>query len=685
MAIPGCPERPPRHIIRSVMTTRREIHGYAEIALPVPVDGTFTYMVPEEMIGSLAPGCRVMVPFGRRRMTGYVISTHSEPPGGFKLKKIAALIDEEPMITPVLIDLARWMSGRYVHSLGEVLRAILPASLKGKGRKAASLSNDSMFPEEEHRPELTADQQKAFTGISGSIGRGEFSRFLIYGVTGSGKTEIYLRSIEEVLAAGGGAIVLIPEISLVPQTTARFRRRFGERVAVIHSRITGPQRASIWRDAAAGKVDVVIGARSAVFVPVRNLRMIVVDEEQDSSFKQKEKPHYNTVDVAEFRARAENAVMVSGSATPSLESWYSSAGGPVTRFVLPDRPGSGKLPPVEIIDMRKKRRVISEPLLDALDDCVSAGMQAIVLINRRGFANCLQCPKCGWIGKCPNCSISLTWHSRGRRLTCHYCGYSGGTPEKCPECGGYGFVRLGGGTQKVESDLVNLLPGARILRMDLDTTTGKSGHSDILEKFAAGGADILLGTQMVAKGHHYPNVTVVGVLSADAGLNFPDFRASERTFQLLSQAAGRTGRGVRGGKVYIQTYTPEHYIFDFIVRHDFPGFAEAEIVSREQFGYPPVGRLIMMTLSARTSEKAMAGGEAVVAAVLSSGTVPEMSVLGPVPAMIERLRGMFRVQLLIRADLGPEEKRTLVDTAREAVSRIRGLSLQWDVDPIDIF
>ncbi len=667
------------------MTPRRKIHGYAEIALPVPVDGTFTYIIPDEIKEEIAPGCRVMVPFGRRRMTGYVISTHSDTPEGFKLKKISELSDTEPMITPALLELAGWMAEYYVHSLGEVLRAILPASLKGKGRKKPAVTSDSMFPEDEHRPELTAEQKKAFTAITGSIGRKEFARYLLFGVTGSGKTEVYLRCIEEALADGGRAIVLIPEISLVPQTTARFRIRFGERVAVIHSRLTGPQRASIWRDAAAGRVDVVIGARSAVFVPLKDLRVIVVDEEQDSSFKQQEKPHYSAIDVAEFRARTENAVMVTGSATPSLESWHKSSSGRVEGFILPDRPGAGELPPVEIIDMRKKRRGISEPLLDALDRCVSAGRQAIVLINRRGFASYLQCPKCGWIGSCPNCSISLTWHSRGGRLACHYCGFNSGTPGKCPDCGSYGFIRLGGGTQKVESDLVNLLPGVKVLRMDFDTTKGKSGHSDILEKFAAGGGDILLGTQMVAKGHHFPNVTVVGVLSADAGLNFPDFRAAERTFQLLSQAAGRTGRGAEGGKVYIQTYTPEHFIFDFIVRHDFPGFAVKELESREQFAYPPVGSLILMTVSARTRDAAMKGGEAVAEAAAASGSVPEFSILGPVPAMIERLRSMFRVQLLIRADIGPDEKRRLVERAREAVSGMRSVSLQWDVDPLDIF
>jgi primosomal protein N' (replication factor Y) len=674
-----------RHIIRNEMTPRREIHGYAEIALPVPVDGTFTYMIPEEIREAIAPGCRVMVPFGRRRMTGYVISTHSDPPGGMKIRNISALVDDQPLITASLLDLAAWMSGYYAHSMGEVLRAVLPAALKGRGRIAASAAGDSMFPEDEHRPALTAGQQEAFEAVRASIGRGEFARYLVYGVTGSGKTEVYLRCIEEVLAAGGRAIVLIPEISLVPQTTARFRRRFGERVAVIHSRLTGPQRASIWRDAAAGRVDVVIGARSAVFVPLRDLRMIVIDEEQDSSFKQQEKPHYGAVEVAEFRARSESAVMVTGSATPSLESWYRSQKGQIERFVLPNRPGAGRLPPVEVIDMRKKRGGISEKLLDALDVCVSAGRQAIVLINRRGFANYLQCPKCGWIGRCPNCSISLTWHSSGRRLVCHYCGYSGGTPEKCPECGSYGFVRLGGGTQKIESDLANLLPGVRILRMDLDTTAGKSGHSDILEKFASGGADILLGTQMVAKGHHYPNVTVVGVLSADAGLNFPDFRAAERTFQLLSQAAGRTGRGGEGGKVYIQTYTPEHFIFDYIVRHDYPGFAGRELASREQFAYPPAGRLILLTVSARTRDTAMKGGESVAGAAAASGTVEESGILGPVPAMIERLRGMYRVQVLVRADIGPDGKKALVGACREALSGMRGAALQWDVDPLDIF
>lgn len=667
------------------MTTRREIHGYAEIALPVPVDGTFTYIVPEEMRAAAAPGCRVLVPFGRRRMTGYLISLHDSPPEGVNLKKISSLTDETPLLTPALLDLARWMSEHYVHSLGEVLRAVLPASLKGKGRKSARTSGDSLFPEDADRPELTAAQREAFEAVSGAVRDGETARYLLYGVTGSGKTEVYLRCIEEAIAAGGRAIVLIPEISLVPQTTARFRRRFGDRVAVIHSRLTGPQRATIWRAAAAGEVDVVIGARSAVFVPLKDLRMIVVDEEQDSSFKQQEKPHYNALDVAWFRARAEGAVMITGSATPSLESWHRSEKGEVSRFILPDRPGAGKLPPVEIIDMRKKRRGLSERLLDALDRCVSSGRQAIVLINRRGFASYLQCGKCGWIGKCPNCSISLTWHSRGSRLSCHYCGYSAQTPERCPECGSFGFVRLGAGTQKVESDLANLLPGARILRMDLDTTSGASGHSGILEKFAAGGGDILLGTQMVAKGHHYPNVTVVGVLSADAGLNFPDFRAAERTFQLLSQAAGRTGRGSEGGRVYIQTYTPEHFIFDFIARHDYQGFARRELESREQFAYPPAGRLLLMTVSAKSRDTAMKGGEAAAGGAAGSGAVDELSVLGPVPAMIERLRGMYRVQILIRAALDPGGKKALIEAARGAVSGMRGVALQWDVDPMDIF
>jgi len=660
------------------------ISGLAEVALPVPVDKTFTYSIPASLEGEVLPGARVSVPFGRRSRTGYVVSLPGKAPPGVKLREITGLVDEKPLLTAGHLELARWMAETYVYPVGEVLRAMLPASIKGKGRKSAA-DLQASFLDEVERPELTAAQSEAFEAVREAVRTGRHERFLLYGVTGSGKTEVYLRCIEEVLGRGGSAVVLIPEIALVPQITARFRRRFGETVSVLHSRLTGPQRASIWAAAAAGESRVVIGARSAVFVPVADLGIIVIDEEQDSSFKQQEKPRYSAVETAAFRARQAGAVLLAGSATPSLESWNERIEGRVRTFELPDRPTGGELPRVEIVDMREKRRGISPQLLDALDSAIRAGRQGIVLINRRGHANCVQCSKCGRTERCSSCSISMTWHSRSRRLICHYCGATRQPPERCPECGSFDMVQLGRGTQKVESELANMLPGARVLRMDLDSTAGTTGHLDILEKFAAGAADILLGTQMVAKGHHFPNVTVVVLINADAGLNIPDFRASERTFQLLSQAAGRTGRGKNAGVVIVQTSTPEHYLFRHLADHDYPGFASDELELRRALKYPPAGGLMLLTVSARSSTAADRAAERTAKAVAESGAADDEDILGPVPAIIERIRGEWRRQILIRGDRTPAEKRKVVEEARKAVGEVRGSRVQWDVAPLDIF
>ena len=665
------------------MTAEHGNDTCAQIALPLPVDKTFTYAVPDPLRGHVAPGARVVVPFGRRRLTGYVLALGGAAPAGLRLRPLERLVDETPLLTPALLDLAQWMSAYYVHPVGEVLRAILPAALRGRGRPAAA-APAAPFPGDADRPALTAAQEEACRAVTAAARSGA-GRFLLYGVTGSGKTEVYLRCIEDVIERGGGAIVLIPEIALVPQTTARFRSRFGDRVAVIHSRLSGPRRAAIWRDARDGRCRVVIGARSAAFVPLKDLRLIVIDEEQDASFKQQEKPHYGALAVAEFRARREGAVLLSGSATPSLESWSAAAGGGAVLLTLPDRPAAGRMPPVEIVDMRRRRGGLSDELLDALERAVSAGHQAIVLINRRGYANCVQCAGCGWSASCGNCSISLTWHARERRLVCHYCGWRQEQPQRCPACRGVRLVHPGRGTQRVETELTNLLPGVRVARMDLDTTAGVAGHERVLGAFARGEADILLGTQMVAKGHHYPNVTVVGVIAADAGLNFPDFRSAERTYQLLSQAAGRTGRGAGGGKVYVQTYTPGHYIFRYLVGHDFPGFAAAELVLRGELAYPPLGRLILLTVASPTAAGALEAGERVAAALADTGLVPSRDLLGPVPALIARLRGKHRVQILVRGDHGAREKSALVGAARAAAAAARGADVQWNVDPLEIF
>jgi primosomal protein N' (replication factor Y) len=658
--------------------------SYADVALPVPVDKLFTYTIPSSLSGRVTPGCRVLVPFGRRKMTGYVISLRARRPGRIRLKSLSVLIDEEPLLTGLLLDLARWMASYYVHTFGEVLRTMLPASFKGKGRFPAGDETAGKFPYEIERPPLNEDQAAAFTAVAGAIVRPGSARFLLHGVTGSGKTEVYLRCIDEVLAAGKSAIVLIPEIALIPQTTSRFRRRFGGEVAVLHSRLTGAQRRSIWEGAARGEIRVVIGARSAVFVPLRDLGIIVVDEEQDSSYKQEEKPHYHAVAVAGERAEREGAVLLLGSATPSLETYVRARGGTITYLKLGSRPIEGPMPRIEIVDMRGREGILSEELLDSLESCTGRGEQAIVLINRRGHANFVQCTSCGWIDRCPHCSISLTYHSRGHRLVCHYCGYLSAPPDVCPQCRAYKLVHRGIGTQRVEMELSNLLPGARIARMDLDSTAGKGAHLSILESFSRRESDVLLGTQMVAKGHHYPNVTLVGVIAADGGLNFPDFRAAERTFQLLYQAAGRTGRGEKEGRVIVQTYAPEHYLYAHLITHDFDGFAERELALRNELGYPPARGLILLTVTSTARSNAERGGERVQRFLSDRYSGGSIDILGPVPALVERVRGRYRVHVLVRGNVDVRRKNDMIRVAREAVSSLPRTDIQWDVDPLTL-
>ncbi|HEX7240291.1 MAG TPA: primosomal protein N' [Longimicrobiaceae bacterium] len=495
--------------------------------------------------------------------------------------------------------------------------------------------------------------------------------FLLRGVTGSGKTLVYIELLREVVERQGRtAIVLVPEIALTPQTVGRFKAVFGDRVAVLHSALSDGERYDEWRSLRAGEKQIVVGARSAVFAPLANLGAIVVDEEHEGSYKQAEAPRYHAREVAVVRARTEGALCLLGSATPSLESWSAAEAGKFRLLELPDRVGGRPLPPIRIVDLRAERKrqqastgplqgaekgpvVISDTLADAVRARLSRGEQTILLLNRRGYATFVQCRECGQVWHCPQCNVSLTYHRRRGRLTCHYCLHEEPAPSRCSACGSSDLSFRGVGTEQVERTVGETFPSARIARMDVDTTSGKWAHHEILGRVERGEVDVLLGTQMIAKGLDFPNVTLVGVINADVGINLPDFRATERTFQLLTQVAGRAGRGPKGGEVYIQTALPEHYAVRCATEHDFVGFAARETEARREPRYPPFSRLVNVVVSGLEeagTQEAAARAAAWIDGLLASRRLEGVSVLGPAPCPIDRIRGRWRWHLLLRSD-----------------------------------
>ncbi len=536
---------------------------------------------------------------------------------------------------------------------------------------------------------LTPAQQDALTRIVADIDSREFRPSLIYGVTGSGKTEVYLRAIREVIERGGGCIVLVPEIGLLPQATARYRRAFGELVAIIHSRLTGPERFDIWERIQQGEHRVVVGPRSAIFSPVRDLRLIIVDEEQDDSYKQDDKPRYHARSVALVRGREEKLAVLLGSATPSAESLRLAREERYHLIRLPDRVGGGALPEMEIVDMREEEcrgRVFSPRLVERLDATIRAGHQAIVFLNKRGHARYVQCSACGWLAMCVNCDVSLTFHRVDERLKCHLCGYERSVPARCDTCNSRLLNYTGVGTQRVELDLKGLFPGLGILRMDADTTSGKDGHRRILEEFSTGQYPILLGTQMVTKGHHFPGVALVGVVSAEEGLNFPDFRSAERTFQQLTQVAGRSGRS-GAGAVVIQTYSPDHAVFRHLVSHDYDGFMDEELEVRRGLNYPPYARMVLAACSGTSADVlgAVMMEWAETARALLGGRV---AVLGPTPPLIPRVKNRFREHMLLKGPIRQADKEAVLGAFRRLTEKRRGaraIDLRWDVDPESFF
>ncbi len=581
------------------------------------------------------------------------------------------------------------------HNLGELEAQVTKASEAARSLarlKVVTLTVESLFHSSGHvriAHTLNSHQLSAFQSIHDAIQTAAFKPFLLEGVTGSGKTEIYLRSIESALAVGRSALLLVPEIGLTPAMAGQFFDRFGDKVAILHSAFNDSERAEQWRRIRSGAAGVVVGTRSGVFAPVRNLGLIIVDEEHDGSYKQQEAPRYHGRDVAVVRAQQAGACIVLGSATPSLETRFNVERGKYQLLELPERIEKRPMPIVELVDMRqefletRKQNTFSRRLLEAIEHRLKNGEQTMLLLNRRGFSSFVACRSCGERMECVNCAVTLTYHRRDRRMLCHYCGYAERVPNKCPKCQSEYIQFLGTGSERVEDELHRVFPEARIARMDRDTVGGKRQFETILQGFREKSFDILVGTQMIAKGHDIPNVTLVGVISADTGLGLPDFRSAERTFQLLTQAAGRAGRGNLPGIVLIQTINPEHYAVRFASQQNYAGFYEKELQFRRLMRYPPFSALANILVRSPRQEDAHRMSTELGHLLVPS---PEhIKVLGPAEAPVPRLKNEYRYQLLIKA-VNRKRLNELLNELRRFANdqKWNATSLIIDVDPITL-
>jgi primosomal protein N' (replication factor Y) len=579
-----------------------------------------------------------------------------------------------------------------VQQLEEMVKNSSPSARSLARKKLITLETENPVTHlEPARPPRTLNmhQLDAYQQIELALRQQEFQTFLLHGVTGSGKTEVYLRSIDACLALGRSALLLVPEIALTPAVAGQFFHRFGDQVAILHSAFSEIERAEQWRRIRAGVARVVVGTRSGVFAPVQNLGLVVVDEEHDGSYKQAETPRYNGRDVAIVRAQAANAVVVLGSATPSLETRYNAEKGKFKLIELPERIEHRPMPVVEMIDMRqefletRKQAVFSRRMLEAIKDRLASGEQVMLLLNRRGFSSFVACRSCGERIECINCSVTLTYHRRDRRLLCHYCNYAQKIPSVCPKCNSEHLNFLGTGSEKVEDELRREFPEARIARLDRDTVGGKRHFETILHGFRERDFDILVGTQMIAKGHDIPNVTLVGVISADVGLGMPDFRAAERTFQLLTQAAGRAGRGNLPGIVLIQTINPDHYAVRYAGQQDYQGFYEKEIQFRKLMRYPPFSALANVLVRSQKQEDALA-----MSAELERFVSPPpegLKVLGPAEAPVAKLNTEYRYQVLLKAASRKKLNETLQNIRKQGIEKHWSpTGLVIDVDPLTL-
>ena len=687
----------------------------ADVALPVALAHPLTYAVPPELQADLRVGHRVRVPLRGRKAFGFVLAVRSRSDlpdalSGVKLRAIDRLDPAELLIDGPRLELVRWMAHYYVAPIGMVLETAVPRLIARPPKEKPGEEEtpaDAVPPGRGSALTLTEAQGRAVARITQAIEAGDGSTFLLQGVTGSGKTEVYLRAADVALARGQGVLFLVPEIALGTQVVRRVRERFGHRVAEYHSQLRPGERRRTWWNVRAGRVRIIVGARSAIFLPVGDLGLIVVDEEHEPSYKQGETPRYHGRDTALMRAHLEGAVTVLGSATPSLESSANADREKYQRLLLPERIDSRPPPTVTLVDLRftapgaetaaaetpgprdlpvvvagerDPREPLSNHLLDRLRAVLAAGDQAILFLNRRGFSTSVQCRECGHVFECPRCSVVLTHHRSAQELRCHYCNYVLRELEKCPECGGADFTFSGVGTQKVEAALRHHLPQARLLRMDRDSTRRRGSTAAMIEAFEAGEADVLLGTQMVAKGFDFPRVTLVGVINADREMGLPDFRGQERAFQLLTQVAGRAGRGVKPGEVIFQTYIPDHHVITAAGLQDYSLFCEGEMEERRPLGYPPHRRMANVLFDG-PDEAAVIRTAFQVADQL--GGRPALALLGPAPMPLSRLKGQYRWHLTLIS----RNARRLTDVLHEIIEQLapagggRRVRVQVDMDP----
>lgn len=681
---------------------------FAEVVLAKVTPGLdkiYHYSIPLELEKKAHVGSQVLLPFGKAKRVGYIVGfvETSDVKG---IKDIDSVLSPHPLFSRESVELAKWMSEYYNSFFMTALRTVMPPgtariekrALQSKLRKPlygqipnpkSQTPNKSQISiSKTQKFELTMEQKTALRSIATDIDIKKFSVSLLYGITGSGKTEVYLRAADYAVNTGGGAIILVPEVGLTPQIIERFNEHFGEKLGVYHSEMREKDKDIAWMQIAGGEKQVVLGTRSALFTPVKNLKLIVLDEEYENTYKQEQNPRYHAREVAFALARRSNSVVVLGSASPSVETFYHAKKGDYKLLTLPKRIDDRALPPVEVVDMRselkaKNYNVLSRKLNEKIKSVIQKKEQAILFINRRGYFSFVMCRTCGHAIQCPKCSASLIYYMNDKKLRCNHCGFSSEAPVICPKCQSSQIKFFGGGTQRIEQEVARIVPDARILRLDRDTVKKKGSYETIIRSFISGSADILIGTQMVTKGLDIGSVTLVGVVAADIGLNLPDFRAAEHTFQLITQVAGRAGRHKLAGEVIVQTYNPDHYAIMFASKHDYEGFYNEEIKTRETLGYPPFGSLINVVVYGESEKNVEQVSTDLVKLIKKRLTGAVGEAFGPAKAPIARLKNNYRYQIIVKGGKLDSMRKAVVESAAHIV-KLGGVRVSVDIDPYNM-